>query len=94
MGSANSVVELKNNANKKGQVKLQCGALQSLQIFLQNLRGRKLLRKTAQLCIMPKFKEGMLLQVCRTAACVPVEALIQPQPSDFSKVLFFPRKVM
>lgn len=86
--------EVKNNANKKPQIKLQPGAIQSLQLFSpESVReGATGKNDPAQLCIMPK--KGMLLQACRAAACMPVEDLIQPQPFDFSKLLFCPRKVI
>lgn len=41
-------MELKINANKNPQMKLQPGALQSLQKFLQNLWGRELLGEMTQ----------------------------------------------
>lgn len=60
--------ELKNNANKKPQIKLQPGAIQSLQLFLQNLWERELLGKMTQHSYALCLRKGCS---CRHAEQLP-----------------------
>lgn len=88
------MVELKNNANKKPQTKLQPGAIQSLQLFLQNLRRRELLGKMMQhsyaLCL--NLRKGCS---CRRAEQLPAclwKTSCNPSHLPSQKFNFFQEK--
>lgn len=95
IGSANSVVELNNNANKKPPIKLQPGAIRPLQLLLQNHGGSELLGKmTGYTYVLHKsLRKGCS---CRRGEQLPAQLRTsQPTPSTslLKRVLFSKERV-